>query len=411
MRISKRIILGVLGTIGVALLLSVQLVKRTRVGVIKDRALGNFCWDVDLTLFFQSWEKGTPAYADIYFFEGPKSSNLFLRHLVTKQLTIGPSWLLRPTYNLLKKFNWLHRYVVSQYDSISGKFLPQGYIPTTTFWKTYGSSPGLSTLLSQNGDSFQHLMKILSPDTWAIRPVVGIHVRDPEFKKFQYQQMKRKGPRKTEPVYRNSNLLKFVDAARILQTQGYDVIRLGQRMRHFEDHEVSPILNYSQSTLVSDENDIHILRGLKFVICGFSGITELARWLRIPIFLVDFGEVNNLGLREEHVASTTIVLPKVFRSKSTNAILSQEEFKRLGIVGMNARDFRDLVQSPTCPFIIEENESCAISDTIQLGLRYLEGKATDREILDGQSSYKSFFGRPESSEAPLLSPYWPNVAS
>lgn len=382
-----------------------------RVGSIKDRALGNFCIDVDINQFIISQEKKDVRVLDLWYFEGPFSSNEVLTKLVKQNLIILPKFILAPIKKFLLSNNKFSTYLTPFYHGATGQILPKAAVPSIDFWQNYYCTSGLSKWLNKDTKEIESLKIMLGANS---RKIVGIHIRDSEYKRHLGLNLgldhSKVNYYEARSSYRDSDIINYINSATYLDDCGYKVIRLGRRMKSIPQRELDPIFDYAGSPIQNSYNDLHIINESTFVICSFSGIMDLARWHRKPIFAVDIGEFQMISRGAQGLISgTLIVLPKVVKYKSNGCVLTIEELKQLNIINLDSNAFREYINSKECPVFLEGNDPKALLETIKLGEKYLTTQKICEDVAAGKTYYQKMYSFPDFESAPILSPYWKNL--
>jgi putative glycosyltransferase (TIGR04372 family) len=381
-----------------------------RVGSIKDRALGNFCFDVDINQFIISQETKDVRVLNLWYFEGPYSSNKILTNLVKRNLTILPKFILAPIKKIAftnKKFS---KHLAPYYDTITGKIMPVSEVPNIKFWCDFYSTGGLSQWLDTGTKGIKTLKEKLEANS---KEIVCMHIRDSEYKKHQGL---RRGLNESQLNYyaarssfRDSDIINYVNSAAYLDECGYRVIRLGSKVKSITQLDLGSIYNYAESDLQNPYNDIALVNTSKFVICGFSGIYELAGALRKPIFAIDIADFTEFSRRPGIITETVIILPKVIKAKSSGRVLTIDELDQLKITSFDAHTFREFINSNKCPVFLESNDPKAILNTIKLGEKYVTTRTISDDVAAGKTHYQKLYSFSDFDLAPILSPYWANL--
>ena len=379
-------------------------------GSIKDRALGNFCMDVDINQFIISQETRDVRVLNLWYFEGPFSSNEILTNLVKSNLVILPKFILAPIKKIASSYNKFSKHLTPYYNSVTGKIMPTAEIPKTSFWTNLYSTKGLNLWLNEDTEG----NKTISEKIYAgFKKIVSIHIRDGEYKRYQginrglnQDQLNFYQARSS---FRDSDIMNYVNSAVYLTEHGYKMMRLGNKVKSIPQIDLAPIYNYAESDLQNPYNDLLIIKSSKFVVCGFSGIYELARWLRKPVFALDIADFTEFYRRPGIISETLILLPKVVKAKSNGRVLTTEELIQLRITDLDSSSFMKFINSKECPVFLEGNDPKAILDTIKLGEKYLTTQKICEDVAAGKTYYQKMFSFPDFELAPILSPYWKNL--
>ena len=103
----------------------------------------------------------------------------------------------------------------------------------------------------------------------------------------------------------------------------YKAVRVGRdKINKFEINNKN-FFDYTFVDQQSDFLDLFIISKAKFMVCGNTGVNEIATIMRIPRLIVDFSNFNFLYNFNE--AFTPIILPKKLFSKSLKRYLNFKE--------------------------------------------------------------------------------------
>jgi putative glycosyltransferase (TIGR04372 family) len=381
-----------------------------RFGKVKERSLGNFCNDLDLSQFLISREKLDRKAINLWFFLGPDISNEFIYSTVKNKLLVLPKWLGLPIWNhcfINRNFN---KHIIPFYDLQNYRIQPIDKVADEEFWRNYVQSEGLSALLDSDSAETESLFENLKLEP---KKIVVMHFRD-SFYKSVVLEKRGVGQQKIESMsgrsaIRNTDFRKLTKSSMFLKDEGFSSVRLGKFSQPIDDVELSPLINYSNSIHRTDKNDVLLMKSACFFVGGFSGLCELARWLRKPIFLIDIGEIKSFFGRIEIIDSVVIVLPKVIKRKFDDKILNFSEILETGILQMELREFRNFLNHSDCPITMSQNDDLDILETIKLGTNFLDKKIVSQTVLSGKKAYLELFKGHSLETTPILSPFWPNL--
>jgi putative glycosyltransferase (TIGR04372 family) len=312
--------------------------------------------------------------------------------------------------NLFLKYSIFKKHLIPFYDTDSGLVYPSEIKPSEKFWFNYVKSPGLEKILPDLTEEYAELSNSLSLVPGS---KYGLHVRDSEYKKFQSQQ---RGMSKLQAdfygqrsMHRDSDITNFMQSVKELELLKYQGIRFGSKVKRYSSDFLKPLVNYAESNFQTPKNDIVLLKEIDFLICGFSGLTELGRWLRKPIFLIDVGEFQIFSRRLEIISSIKIILPKVVCDKVTGKLLTLDEIKELRTIGMSTREFNKFINHNSCPIYLKNNTSQVIAKSILLAENLLTERTLDENINLGKEAFQKLYGTLDFELSPVLSPFWPNL--
>jgi putative glycosyltransferase (TIGR04372 family) len=383
-----------------------------RIGKVKDRSLGNFCNDLDLSLYIQSQECITLRIFDFWFFLGPDTSNSAIYKIAKSNLRIISRYIGLTLWNFSASHKFMQIHIVPFFDLQRFSIQPLGVIPSEDFWISYYNSPGLNSYLFFDNEHKETLSRFIDKDS---SKVIAMHFRDSMYKtKVLIERGVEKNSVESvaiKSLIRNTSIKKLISSAEYLESIGYAPVRMGKLVEPYSNTEIFPLINYAESQFRNDYSDLHVMQSSSFFIGGFSGLLEVARWLRKPMMLIDIGEVVSFARRVEIISSVVIVLPKVIKRKLDNHVLSFEEILNSGIMAMSLKQFREFINDENCPLELHENNDLDILNSIKLGTRFLEDpnyEPNQSLITDGKLAYSKLYGNVTFMNAPILSPFWPN---
>ena len=383
-----------------------------RIGKVKDRSLGNFCNDLDLSLYIQSQERLKLRIFDFWFFLGPDTSNSAIYKIAKNNLRIISRYIGLTLWNFSASHKFMQTHIVPFFDMQRFSIQPSGFFPPEDFWISYYNSPGLNSYLFFNDEHRETLSRFIQKD---LSKVITMHFRDSVYKtKVLIKRGVEKNSAESiaiKSLIRNTSIKKLISSAEYLESMGYAPVRMGKSVEPYRNTEIFPLINYAESQFRNDYNDLLVMQSSSFFIGGFSGLSEVARWLRKPMMLIDIGEVVHFARRVEIIKSVVILLPKVIKRKIDNHILSFEEILNSGIMAMSLKQFREFISDENCPLELHENTDLDILSSIKLGTRFLEDpnyEPNQSLITNGKLAYSKLYGNVTFTNAPILSPFWPN---
>jgi putative glycosyltransferase (TIGR04372 family) len=383
-----------------------------RIGKIKDRSLGNFCNDLDLSLYIQSQERLKLRILDFWFFLGPDTSNSAIYKIAKSNLRIISRYIGLTLWNFSVSHRFMHTHIVPFFDLQRFSIQPSGFFPPEDFWISYYNSPGLNSYLFFNNEQRETLSRFIKKDS---SKVIPMHFRDSMYKtKVLIERGVEKNAAESvaiKSLIRNTSIKKLISSAEYLDSIGHAPVRMGKLVNPYRNTEIFPLINYAESQFRNDYNDLLVMQSSSFFIGGFSGLLEVARWLRKPMMLIDIGEIVFFARRVEIIRSVIILLPKVIKRKLDNHVLSFEEILKSGIMAMSLKQFREFINDENCPLELHENNDLDILNSIKLGSKFLEDPNYEPNksfIINGKLAYTKLYGNVTFMNAPILSPFWPN---
>jgi len=405
-------LIGIFLTLVICLISPILLV---RIGRLRNSTLGTLAQEIDYWFFFKSNLNVTKLHIDLWYLSGPITANKKLLQIIKSKEIFLPKFFLEPIFVLANKYSIFNQHLIPQYVYRIENLRPKVLDLDLFDWDALHSSPGLKTLIPD----FENLKSSLC-DQLKIHSekLAGIHIRDSYYHSNRARILEESGYLrqfdklvKVENLqkYRDSNFTKFLDSIDVLDNLGYFTIRFGLSHERQFDKKLQNYLDLNL-TKVELEADLILICRLSFLICSTSGVTSLARFARTPQFLIDFGDVTGGYLKSATLKSTPIVLPKVFKSKTTSKNLSFYEIQKLSIYKMTSLQFRHYYNSPECPFYLCENDENAIKQSILTGEAFLNCKTSVIDLKYNQKNFHAIYPFRNSTFSPMLSPYWPNLS-
>jgi putative glycosyltransferase (TIGR04372 family) len=290
---------------------------------------------------------------------------------------------------------------------------------SNSHWLEFTDTPGLKLFYTPSFEKYKILKQNLEISK---AQIACVHVRDSDFKRAEI--VKNANLLNVAPDYdairsrefRNSEIENFLPSASLLNSYGIEFIRVGKVMKEISKINQFKFIDYSASEFQTEENDLLLITNSKFFIGTLSGLGEVARWARVPVFQIDVGEFTYFSSTFTGcVKSVPIILPKVITSRKTSEILSINQLKELRILELNIRDFHDYINSPSCPIFMSNNSSEVIVKTIELGINYLDKETEGNSNSGGgnfrlgQKIFSNLYNLPDNGKYPAISPWWPNA--
>ena len=122
---------------------------------------------------------------------------------------------------------------------------------------------------------------------------------------------------------KNSNILDYIPAIKFLISQGYQVVRIGDKSMT-KLPEIANLIDYAHLDIKNDFLDIFFIRYCEFMITSTSGPNEVAGTLMTPVLAVNWFPVHAVPY-----SSFDLVLLKTVRNKLNGRKLSFDELYKL----------------------------------------------------------------------------------
>jgi putative glycosyltransferase (TIGR04372 family) len=410
---------AIIGALLVSIIFLLRPIINIRIGRINNKVIGHISMETDYSMF-RILNEGHKRQVNIWYFASETSCNKFLQNQVRNHLYMFPRILLSGAFKIIQASNFWKDNLIPYYDFSRAIAYPEVTKILPDLWSRLYNTPGFNDFFSASPKDIHNLKNRIgvTKDFFAC-----VNVRDNEFKKTELNT-RNSGNIAKDLIsnslkfdeFRNSNVESFLSSSVVMAENNIDFIRIGKKAVKLSNPLNYEIIDYANSNLRNDRDDILLLTSAKFIIGTGNGIDDFARWARTPVFLMDLGHFNIFSSIFYSPADfTPVVLPKIVREKSNGKILSIKEINELKVMSLNPEQFRAYINSKKCPIILEQNDSTTISKTVSLGINYL-----DRELLDnkyannlfelGQNLFFELYRVNRGFNVPALSPWWPNAA-
>ena len=195
------------------------------------------------------------------------------------------------------------------------------------------------------------------------KPIVCIHVRDNKFRTD-----------KGRKEYRNSDINNYIEAIKYLIKKNYQVIRIGRSVSKKINFKSKFFLDYSASSIQSDEMDLFLIQKCKFYIGTQSGILDVAYMFNKPILTTNMVELFNSFPRKK---TDRGVFKKIFRKNGEPVALKRYigfSHKKYHIPENEVKDLRFKENSPSelLDSVIEFEENLKKKTTTNLQKNFLQ---------------------------------------
>lgn len=403
-----------LGVFFIVIIYLISPIILIRVGRLRDSTLGTLSQEIDYWFFLKSKIRIRRKCINIWYLWGPISANNELVEIIKSQEFFLPRFIVKPVFLIANKYRIFHQHLIPYYVYRTEEIRP-GYLDLNYFdWDEIHSTPGLRSLITDYNERCNYALELLGVNG---RNMIGIHIRDNFYHSNRARILAKNGYldnfdklTKVEQLqeYRNSKFTNFIPSISQLSNLGYFTIRFGSNNSTKSEHELKNFVNLS---LRSEKTNIELVLicQLRFLICSTSGLTSLARFARVPQFLIDFGDITGGYIKSSTLKSTPIILPKVFKYKATNQNLKFSEIIKLQIFKLTSLEFRQYYNSIACPFYLADNEETVVTRTVLMGKDILEHKISSTSFRLHQNNFLQMYPYGNIKTSPILSPYWPNL--
>jgi glycosyltransferase domain-containing protein/putative glycosyltransferase (TIGR04372 family) len=109
-------------------------------------------------------------------------------------------------------------------------------------------------------------------------------------------------------AFRDFNIEEYENSIKYITSLGGKVVRMGSR-KTLTPTKLGDVIDYSNSGLQSEENDILLYSGCRFVVCGTSGLFMVPSLLKKPILMI-----NTIPAASHAFSSRCISMPKLVYS-------------------------------------------------------------------------------------------------
>ena len=294
-------------------------VLRIKIGVIKSRSFGSIVLTPEIYLIDKKY--GLYKKNDIFlWYHQRKIANKYLLEKRKKDLIFLPGFILYPIKLFFSKFRFTHKHVYYKfsYDKGINRFylISEKFRTNQEFLKKSDPFIKFSQKEIEEGNNYLKKNLIKQDDK-----IVLFGSRSGVFRDERFISI------------RNSNIKTQINAINFTINNGYKAIRVGRDKINKFNIESKNFFDYTFANHQSDFLDIFIASKAKFMVCGSSGLMELATIMRVPKLIIDFCNFNFLPVQNE--ALTPIILPKKIYSKSLKRYLIYKEIFEKKLFNVN----------------------------------------------------------------------------
>ena len=349
---------------------------RIRIGVIKSRSLGHIAY-TEIYLCdkkFGLYKKNEV----VLWYHHREIANKYLLNQRKKQLIFLPGILLYPIRELFLKYKFTHKHIYYkvEYDEKNKIYREISEKLTTKqeFLKQSAPFIKFSNYEIKIGDDY--LKKNFIHDT---DKIIVFGSRSPIYRDEKFVSV------------RNSNIKNQIEAIKFVTENGYIAIRVGRDKIDKFEINTKKFFDYTFADHQSDFLDVYLQAKAKFMVCGNTGLNEIAMIMRVPRLIVDFSNFNLLNIT--NAAYAPMYLPKKLYSKELKKNLTYKEIfqKKLFEVSIVSEIPNDLQ--------LIDNDNQEILNATKEMIKLLENKLDFNAERNKQNSfwnmYAKFYGQKE----------------
>ena len=291
------------------LIIIVWPILKVRIGEIKTRSLGSIALSPEIYLIDKKF--GLYKKNDIFLWYHHRNiANKCLLEKRKEDLIFLPGFILYPIKLFFSKFRFTHKHVYYKffYNERIKNFtaIPEKLRTNQKFLKNSNPFVKFSKKEIEEGNNYLEKNFINKNDK-----IVVFCSRTPIYRSESYISV------------RNSNIKNQMMSMNFVIDNNYKAVRVGRdKINKFEINNKN-FFDYTFADQQSDFLDLFIISKAKFMVCGNTGVNEIATIMRIPRLIVDFSNFNFLYNFNE--AFTPIILPKKLFSKSLKRYLNFKE--------------------------------------------------------------------------------------
>lgn len=279
-----------------------------RIGQINAGRIGHFAMDVELSLLKRKISSKSfclPITIDLYFIYGTPS-NLYLMKLWKQKINFYPKWLLHPIHRLNVRIPGFRKF-----DTFNG-------ISHTDLTLLDKFEPSLK--MSQH-DEDASLSELKHIGIFQDDKIVCLSVRDSEYLRVTFSDTDW-----SEHNHRDSKITTYVEAAELLASMGYKVVRMGKIVADKFQSSNTSVIDYANSSIRSDMLDVYLFSHAKFIITTSTGMDFLGAIFRVPMGLVNV--VSPVSIFKGDLLKS--YQPKEIVDSESGKHISLEELIKLG---------------------------------------------------------------------------------
>lgn len=287
-------------------------ILKIRIGCIKTKLLGSVATAAEV--FLSDKHAGVYKKNEVFlWFHQKIISNEYLLKKRKKQLIFLPRFILLPITVFFYQFKFTHKHIYYRvyYNSEIKKNIIQDekFRTSQKILKAFSPSIKFSKNEIELGENYLSENFIDKNDK-----IILFGARTGFY-------------RNDHDSLRNSNIQLQIKSMKFVTNIGYKAIRLGKEKVNKLNINSNKIFDYTFSNNRSDFLDVFIASKAKFMICGDTGLNELATIMRVPRAIVDFHQFSFLWQVNE--AYTPIILPKkIYSTKTKNYLSYIDIFKK-----------------------------------------------------------------------------------
>lgn len=336
-----------LGAIVVLFIRVIQPILLIRIGMLGASRIGHFVGNTEMYLSEKKAGINIPnqRYVDLFFIPKP-ISNTFIAKIWKRSLRVLPSLILAPIFRLNQLF------------PDSSKF---------TAGETTQSDRDVFNLLNRfesnikfNQDEIKLgrdlLLQMGIPEKASF---VCLMVRDNAYLRHHFPNSDF-----SYHDFRSSSIEQYKEMAEYLASQGFYVVRMGERVETAFPSKNPKVIDYANSNHRSNFMDVFLGATCAFAVSTGTGWDAIPEMTRRPIVFVNF-----VPLAYIHTSRREIVtLPKKLRWKANGNMLNVSEFFSTNIAyALRLQDYEE------AGIILEENSSDEITEAVKEMISLLAG--------------------------------------
>ena len=273
-----------------------------------------------------------------WFTDNLVANKFWLKKIKQQKFYFIPGFIGSTIYNFYKNFKFFHIFIVPKRNFNSSGNLNLIKTKTDLIASTdiFGVLKNNEPLIKFNnkeieaGETFLKKNNIKKNDK-----IVCIHTRSNNYRNEKFSSV------------RNSSIKNFEKSINFLTSMGCKVIRMGRDEKNIILPDNKNFINYASSVEQSDFLDFYLISKCEFLVCGASGIVEIAVAMRKPLLIHNYFPLT--GLIHCFGDYKKIILPKKIINRITKNPLSFTKMFKKNSVHIQFKDLEkndiDLIEN------------------------------------------------------------------
>ncbi len=343
-----------LGAVVVLFIRLIQSVLIIRIGMLVSSRIGHFVGNTEMYLCEKKAGINIPnqRYIDLFFIPKP-ISNAFIAKIWKRNLRVLPSLILAPIFRLNQLFPDSSKFTAGE--------TTQSDRDVFNLLNRFESNIKLSQDEIKLGRDL--LLQMGIPENASF---VCLMVRDNAYLRHHFPNSDF-----SYHDYRSSSIEEYKEMAEYLASQGFYVIRMGERVETAFPSKHPKVIDYANSIHRSDFMDVFLGATCSFTVSTGTGWDAIPEMTRRPIVFVNFVPLAYIHTSRPQI----ITLPKKLRWKDSGKMLSISEIFSSKLAFANRTEDYE-----AAGVILEENSSDEIMETVKEMVYFLSEKIIRNDV-------------------------------